>query len=210
MAVRSGLLATASDSVLSRRCCQARQSPPPAAACQRSDDSPGIPLPDYAHMHAAGRCGRVVARVELEPRARPDLTEVTRAVIRTGSGEDRARVAGAVGILEERPQHYLESRRERDRDAWPDEQLLLAHAVHAVRLRAVGLVAHAVEPKELESRRAQLDIENRRKERSPELTRHLYPVRVRAGRVGGLGEQPGAGRQGVGSVPWVSDPEPDQ
>src|SRR2546426_8354049 len=41
MAVRSGLLATASETVSARRCRQANQAPPPAAACQRSDDSPG-------------------------------------------------------------------------------------------------------------------------------------------------------------------------
>src|SRR6266550_6961477 len=59
---------------------------------ERADGVPdsGIPLAEYAHMHAAGRCHCVVARVELEPRARPDLPEVTHAVIRTGSGEDRA------------------------------------------------------------------------------------------------------------------------
>src|SRR6059036_1020122 len=38
----AGLRAAAIDSVLARRCCQASQSPPPAAACHRSEGSPGI------------------------------------------------------------------------------------------------------------------------------------------------------------------------
>src|SRR5438093_10067381 len=39
-AVRSGLRAAAIDRVVARRCCQASHRPPPAAACQRSEDSP--------------------------------------------------------------------------------------------------------------------------------------------------------------------------
>src|SRR5439155_27235837 len=39
-AVRSGLRAAAIEMVLERRWCQANHSPPPAAPCQRSDDSP--------------------------------------------------------------------------------------------------------------------------------------------------------------------------
>ncbi len=168
-----------------------------------------MPLSDDAHTHAARRRDRVVTRVELEPRARLDLTEVPRAV-RTCRGEHRAGIARGVSVLDRRSHGEPQARRERYRHARRDEHLPLAHPIHAVGLRTVGVVAYSVEPNQLETRRAQLDVENRRQERPPELTCHVDAVPAGAGRVGGLRQQARARRQRAESVPGVQNSRTDQ
>src|SRR5438105_12463547 len=181
-------------------------------APERLDRIPqrGMPLPGKARVQAAGRGDREVARVELERGARADLTEVTGPVVRPARPEDRAGVGAGVCVSEERAQGEPESRHERNRHPGAEPQLGRAHAVHAVRLRSIGLVARSIEPNELEAGGAQLHVKNRGKERSPELTRRVHAVRGRAGCVSDLAEEARAGGQGVEPVAGVTDPHPDE
>src|SRR3989454_9416718 len=100
-----------------------------------------------------------------EERARPNLTEIARTVVRPGAREDGGRVRMGVGVLHERAQREPEPRGERHGGRGREQRLPLVHPVYAVRLRGVGLVAEAVEPDHLEPGRAQLDGEHGRRER---------------------------------------------
>src|SRR5205823_9232681 len=65
-------------------------------------------------------------------------------------------------------------------------------------------------PNELQARSAQLDEENRRQERPPELTCKVYAVAVDTRCIRGFGQQARARRQRPEAIAGVRDPRPDE
>src|SRR3989442_4979840 len=150
-----------------------------------------------------------VAGVELEERARPNLTEIARTVVRPGAREDGGRVRMGVGVLHERAQREPEPRGERHGGRGREQRLPLVHPVYAVRLRGVGLVAEAVEPDHLEPGRAQLDGEHGRRERPAELACELRAIAAGGASVLGLRQEARARRQRAERVACVDDAQAD-